>query len=84
MLAIFLLVTAFAGLTAKPTVSHSESCPTGQVASVSKYAGSVCMAKPNKAGKAVQSTVTGCLIGAFGGTIGSLLGGCATGAVSAI
>jgi hypothetical protein len=83
MLLALLLVTLFVKGTAT-TSSRTEACPAGQVASVSKYAGNTCMAQPSKAGKAVQSTVTGCVVGVFGGTLASILGGCAVGAVGAI
>lgn len=84
MLVALLAVGLFAAVTARPTASTTSACPAGQVVSVSKYAGNVCMAAPSKSGKVVQKTVTGCVIGAFSGTLAGLLGGCAVGAVGAL
>jgi len=61
--------------------AKAASCPAGQVASVSKYAGNTCMAKPSKAGRNVAKVTSACGLGVAGGLQG-ILTGCLAGAVS--
>jgi|tagenome__1003787_1003787.scaffolds.fasta_scaffold20977151_5 hypothetical protein len=64
--------------------AYNSGCTSSQVQTYSKYGGTSCIAKPNRAAKAFSTVTSGCIVGAFGGTLISILGGCAAGGVGAI
>lgn len=64
--------------------SVEAACPSGQVQTFSKYAGTVCVDKPTAATKAVAQVTIGCVVGSFAGTLPGLLAGCAVAGVGLI
>jgi hypothetical protein len=89
--AVALLALVLAGLvptllTATAGPASAGPCDRGQLTSFSKYqpGGTNCLDRPSAYDRAQAKIVIGCIVGAFGGTMVSVLAGCAAGAVSLI